>query len=184
MNKILLLFVFLPILLYSQNGDNAVIEHKRNSVYLEFLGNSAYTFSINYERILTDSFNEYEKMPRKNHIAVRIGFGFLPNNYDDHVFTLPLELLSVFGNQGLHFEIGMGATLYYGIFYNQNRYRDKQWGSESSVVIFSRIGFRYTGEKGLIFRLGYTPVLYEGPYALLFDHPFQLFGGASIGYSF
>ena len=102
--------MFLPINLYSQNGDTISLKQKRNSVYIEVFGNG-YVPSANYERILTDSFNELLNKPRLNHIAIRGGLGFVPYN-DSYYFSLPFELLTIFGNNEHHFEIGLGPTLY------------------------------------------------------------------------
>ena len=171
MKMILLLFVFVPIASSSQFYSD-VDNFKRNSVYLEFLGNGGASFTINYERILINGNDKF---------AVRSGFGYFPESYY-YTIAVPLEFIVIFGSKLHHIELGGGIT-YYATIDNEIDPHDNQRDVFTSILVIPRLGYRFTGKKGLLIRIGYTPVL-QLPYLSEFDQPFQLFGGLSLGYSF
>jgi hypothetical protein len=163
--------MLIPVGICAQNIRD-IGNNKRNSVYLEFYGNSGLSFTLNYERLFVGVNNIY---------AIRTGFGYFPGE-DFYNISVPIEFVIVFGKKRHHIELGAGATYYANVVNT----KDGIEGNEevfSSVLLIPRIGYRFTGKKGLLIRIGYTPVL-QLPYLDDFDQPFQLFGGASIGYSF
>ena len=163
-----LLIVLSPLFLLSQNNDTLVNKIKSNSVYFELLGNGV-VFSLNYEKILIN---------KRNNLGIRFGFGFSPEDEIRDIFTIPIELIVIFGNKKHHLELGIGSSFYSVIIKPQNQRKYMNY----SMMFFGRIGYRYTAIKGFLFRVGFTPVV-EIP-GLLFDKPFHLHGGISIGYSF
>lgn len=168
------IILLLPFLQYAAITDTLNNYSKKNSVYFEFLGNGL-TTSLNYERVLKE---------KRNKLALRSGIGFFPEeNFNNIKISIPLELILVFSPKKHHFEIGFGATYYENIIYISDQYAVKNKSYDSSVFLFPRIGYRYTGNNGLLIRIGYTPTI-EFPRQKLFDKPFQPFGGISIGYTF
>ncbi|RLD55559.1 MAG: hypothetical protein DRJ05_12770 [Bacteroidetes bacterium] len=173
MKIMLLLFVFIPVILSAQNNIKGIGSYKRNSVYMEFYGNSGINFTLNYERLFIGVNNNY---------AIRTGFGYSPGG-NFYNISVPIEFVNVFGKKRHHIELGVGAT-YYSHIVNSNGNSD---GNKTiiftTILVIPRLGYRFTGKKGLLIRIGYTPVL-QLPYLDDFDQPFQLFGGISVGYSF
>ncbi len=129
-----MLFVFSPVFLFSQSNDFNDLSHRRNSLYLEFLGNSPTSFSLNYERILTDSYNEYASKLRKDHVALRLGFGYFPVNDNWKDFAIPFELLLVFGSKRHHFEMGLGETSHFEVATSQDYNGEMEVQTDFSVI--------------------------------------------------
>ena len=164
--------ILLPLFLSAQKGDTIVKNKKNNSVYVEFLGNGL-VLSLNYERILYNG---------PVNFGVRGGLGYSPEDGERAIYTIPFEIVVIFGNKKHHIELGAGISYYLKVNKSKH-YHDNRKHTNYSIMVYPRIGYRYKGNKGLLIRVGYTPVL-ELPALDLFDKPFHPFGGISIGYSF
>lgn len=168
-----LLCTFIPVLILGQESDSNINKGKHNSVYIELLGNGIAP-SINYERITANM---------KVNVGVRVGFGFSPENEYKALYTFPFEIVLVlFGSKKHHIEFGGGISYYLEVKKSEY-YHDDEKHNDDSILIFPRIGYRFTGNKGLLIRVGYSPVL-ELPALENFEKPFSPWGGISIGYSF
>ncbi len=170
---LIMLLITFSTFVMSQETNTISKNNKHNSIYFEILGNG-YVPSINYERITANL---------KVNVGIRAGFGFSPENKYSKVYTFPFEVVMVlFGNSKHHLELGVGATYYLEVK-NSKFYQDNKNHNKKSVFLFPRVGYRYTGNKGLLLRVGYTPVI-EQPALDIFDSPFSFWGGISIGYLF
>jgi hypothetical protein len=150
----------------------------KNAFYFELAGNGIY-YSLNYDRIL------YQKNSFKT--SARIGVEVLPNklqDFQDLRPAMPIEVNALVGKGKHHIETGLGLTPYiddkYGfVDRDGNRHLAKQ-GKKITTMSLIRIGYRYQKtEGGLMFRAGFTPILFQGNN---FD-PVP-FAGVSIGKSF
>ncbi|MFA5781139.1 MAG: hypothetical protein WC868_02600 [Bacteroidales bacterium] len=144
----------------------------KNSFYIELLGNSLY-YSLNYERIIFNTNRFY--------FSGRIGACYLPVKIDDKRFVFPLLINGILHyNKRLHFEFGIGVTFFSLREFNYNYYPSSPnyVFYENMLAIVANIGLRYQGQKGFLFRLGFTPLYsIKGPRLLPW-------GGISFGYSF
>ena len=137
---------------------------RQNSIYGELLG-SGFLLSINYER----------EIHRIDNVQVnfRVGFG-------SAIFINGVALLGViflFGKRESFFELGFNGVRTYAIDF---------FGGEGNYVLGNPvIGYRFQGEKGLIFRASFTPFfsLYD-PEQWLQSQFFLPFAGVSLGYKF
>jgi len=143
-----------------------------NSIYLELFGNSVF-YSLNYERIFINK--------NKFYLSGRIGACYLPVKIDDKRFVFPLLINGILHyNKRLHFEFGIGVTFFSLREFNYNYYPSSPnyVFYENMLAIVANIGLRYQGQKGFLFRLGFTPLYsIKGPRLLPW-------GGISFGYSF
>jgi hypothetical protein len=116
-------------------------ELKCNNIYIEFLG-SAGMYSVNFERILA--------APVK---WVQISTGIGISVYNNTTYDLPLHTSILIGPRSSRLELGAGIQpeMYY--------YTDD--ASESQLIWFNRIGYRYQRRQGgFHFQCGITPVYY------------------------
>ena len=143
---------------------NTETKLRQNSVYGELLG-SGFLLSINYER----------EIHRVDNVQVnfRVGFGSAI-----FINAVPLTGLNfLFGKRESFFELGFNGIRTYAIDF---------FGGEGNYVLGNPvIGYRYQGDKGLIFRASFTPFfsLYD-PEQWLQSQFFLPFAGVSLGYKF
>ena len=160
MKKIGLLILLFPFLCQGQKRMGIEKNVKRDAIYIEALGNGGYTLTLNYE-----------KLNRKKEIGYRVGFGYL--DYDVPIISIPFELIMLKSINIHSIEASIGAT-----------YMRETDSGYKSFVYFGRLGYRYSGTKGLLVRIGFTPAFDYTRDRFLDSNLFQLFGGISIGYSF
>jgi hypothetical protein len=158
LTAVLLLILIPSITSYAQK------ETARNSIYLELLGNGVF-YSINYDR----EFNDY--------LGMRVGLSYLPGvstafSTTEDIIMIPVMINTFIGNGNSKFELGAG------IVYEGFTHSTIFGSSDSQIIITTTIGYRYQQKAGgLIFRIGFTPLITERGYILPF-------GGISIGTSF
>jgi hypothetical protein len=158
---------------FGRNTDSTLKANPINGIYLELGGNSL-LYGINYERAITNI--------GKQTIATSFGYGFSYSTlgvFNDIVIPIEVKLINGIGKKS-HFEYGLGATCFYqsdrpdklidGVVVPQSKYR---------MVNFVRIGYRYTSQKGFLFRIGLTPLISSNSEPMV-----NLFGGISLGYCF
>ncbi len=135
--------------IYSQDGQTA-----KNTIYSEFLGNTASSISLNYDRIIL----------KKERIAlsISVGVGTVPSNIIKFnnvprnnylIYGIPVSANLLFGKKNNHIEIGVGATFQQGLY---------AAGAEYSRTLFGVIllGYRYQKEAGGFFwKVGFTPFI-------------------------
>ncbi|MFY0626671.1 MAG: hypothetical protein JXR07_10260 [Reichenbachiella sp.] len=118
-----------------------------NSVYFEFLGNGI-LLSLNYERIIP--------IKKDFYFNPRLGIGYAPLLGTDYI-SFPIELNFTYKKV----EVGYGITLI---------------SPDEEKMILFRLGYRSINNKGNLFRIGFTPVYFDGK--------FTPFGGISFGGTF
>lgn len=137
-------------------------QNRPNAIHLEALG-TGLMVSAHYERMLTEQF------------AVRAGLGFFFAVVEAGT-TFPLMATWLIGEGRNQFEIGAGITIVdlHSVFDDDD---DALLGIEDDVVVGAGyLGYRFHGEGGFIFRLGFTP--------LITDDGLKAYGGTSIGFHF
>lgn len=186
MIKILFKALLISILLFSfisaSAQDEDEKEFRKNTVYLELLGNGGY-YSLNYDRI-------FEIKP-KIKISTRIGFTYFPDLFGNGFRQVgPLTevsiLYSLFNNK--HFlELGSGLS-----YFHQGYMINPGYTYNEAVLFFiPRLGYRFQQPNGgLFFKIGFLPI-YEW---LVFKpqffplnreyHRWYMYGGVAVGYSF
>lgn len=149
------------------NNTDSIVNGKRNIVSVEAGGNGL-IYSLNYSRIL----GKNENSPKGNIIA-RIGFEIIFDRSSHYELACPFELYFISGTKRLHFEMGLGLTVF-SVY-------DKDSAPYYYTAIFGRIGLSYhrQGDK-FYYRIGFTPFFSRE----ISDRVIQPFGGISIGYFF
>ncbi len=168
-----LLPIFLALNSFGQKLDSIFEVNPKNSIYLELGGNSI-LYGLNYERGLSRI--------AKYTFAASIGYGFSSSNvgvFNDVVIPFEIKMYNGIGRKN-HLEFGLGATYFYdtdrpdkvvnGVSVTQTKHR---------AVNFIRLGYRYTSNKGFLFRVGFTPLFDVNGKPVV-----NLFGGISLGYRF
>ena len=138
----------------------------KNQVYFE-LGGFGLTYSINYERLVSENF------------ALRGGIGVTPGLLfiDGTLFTIPVSGSYLIGGEFSKLELGIGATY---ITSTDIEFFDFPAGSFSTIAIDGIIGYRGgSPEGGLVFRIAFSPM-----YSSEFNPNFVPYGLISFGYGF
>ena len=171
MKKIILLSKILLgwLILFQCNaaGQNPTTNFKQNQVYLE-LGGCGLTYTINYERLLSENF------------ALRGGIGITPGwfLFDGAIFTIPVTGSYLIGNGFSKLELGLGAT--YLTTTDIEVFGLLPAGSSSLIAFDGIIGYRGgRPQGGFIFRIAFSPM-----YSPEFDPEFIPYGLISFGFSF
>jgi hypothetical protein len=160
----------------------------KNAVLFE-LGGNGLMFSLSYERMF------YQKNDIR--LCGRIGPGIFPSNLfnkfrTDILFFPFVEANLLVGRSTEFFETGLGFT-YDGLSYNYHyhpgdgSHHDYQYHRN---LFFYRLGYRYQGERGFMFRAAATPIFFFEP--VLTDGKVEKNGklkfytwlGVTFGYSF
>ncbi len=170
---IVIITVFTTTNLFGQKADSIFQANPRNAVYLELGGNSI-LYGLNYEKSLSRF--------GKQTFATSLGYGFSSSKlgaFNEVVIPIEVKLINGIGKKN-HFEYGLGATYYYdsdrpdnivnGVVVQQTKHR---------MVNFIRIGYRYTSYKGLLFRIGLTPLISSKSKPMV-----NLWSSISLGYCF
>jgi hypothetical protein len=138
--KIVRKFFFLSVILLSETGQGQT--KNASQVYLELLGAGG-GFSLNFD----SRFGEKE-----NGLGYRVGIGgeytYSSSLGSSKALTIPVGLNYLFGANKHHFELGAGATPFFG---DETYYPRTYWGTNFSA------GYRLTpfNKKGFSFRAGY-----------------------------
>jgi hypothetical protein len=171
MKKIILLSKTLLgwLILFQCNaaGQTLTTNFKQNQVYLE-LGGCGLTYSINYERLLSENF------------ALRGGIGITPGwfFFDGAIFTIPVTGSYLIGDGFSKLELGLGAT--YLTSTDIEVFGLLPAGSSSLIAFDGIIGYRGgRPQGGFIFRIAFAPM-----YSPEFDPEFIPYGLISFGFSF
>ena len=144
-------------------GTVSLSAQRNKVIYAEGLG-SGILYSVNYDMRFRKAINGP---------GFRVGAGAAGASNDFSVFS-PIQLNWVFG--GKHaLEIGAGALS----IYNIDRFENKFYIYPGGALVY-----RYTGDRGLSFRAGITPVFIEDTAPLSFHELFWIWPGVSIGYAF
>ena len=151
----------------AQTGTEDMPEPKKNSIYLEGLGNGFY-YSVNYDHLFSMKNNP------KIGVGTRIGISYGTYKW---IFgmrftltTLPAEIYFSYGKKSC-LELGLGYTTvfeeYISVFEENNR---------EGIITF-RSSYKYRGPKGFIFGVGV--LAHMDSYGIIFPYPHL-----SIGFSF
>lgn len=189
MNRHLFLFIFGYILaIVTCIAQDSLKALNKNAVYAEAGGN-AVLFSLSYERMF------YQKADII--LCARVGSGIIPDRFFDirklSRFLLPfVEANLLVGDSTEFFETGLGFTYsgrltYYHYHPGDGSHHDYSYRPN---YFFLRLGYRYQGERGFIFRAAATPVFSFEP--LLINDKVERYGklrffpwlGVTFGYSF
>ena len=195
MRSFILSLVFLSTCMLSkaQNLESQT-QLSDEAVYLEAFGISG-LYSINYERMLL----QQEPIA----LAGRVGGTFTPklSGLTDDLFGpgIPLEINFLYG-QSHHLELGAGISMNYVFYRPDGPVGVRSIGNDEFEYIYDdpdeffigwasvRVGYRYQKPgSGLLFRLGFTPLLPFGGYEdteLDFEKTVVPMGGISFGYAF
>ena len=138
---------------------------RKNALYSE-LGGSGFLLSVSYERKLVDE--------EKLELNARIGFGSALL-----LSAVPLAGLNLcVGSSNSKFEIGFNAVRTYALDLFQ---------SDNATFVLANpiVGYRYSSEKGLLFRLTASPFFVLSDPDDWIDEAFVFpWAGLSLGYSF
>ena len=137
---------------------------RKNAVYAE-LGGTALKASISYERL--------KLLKKGNTLAVSIGVGAPVTIEGTRVYMVPVQFNWLLGKSASRAELGFSINPAYHTYTSFKSTPEETSGQYYTAMPSIRIGYRYTGPKGLVFRAGYTPMLVMFPWA-----------GVSLGYSF
>lgn len=102
-------------------------------IYAELLGN-ALAYSLNFEQRVVVSSQDF---------GIRIGAGYIPST-GESTLMIPMQLNYVLGKKHA-LEIGMGTTLQF------------RGGNESEIRPSSALMYRYSSNRGFVFRAGFAP---------------------------
>lgn len=178
MNKILcffLLFIFNNLFVNGQEKHDFEMR-KVSTVYVEFFGNSASFFSLNYDRII----KQYEMG------YFNTSIGIAPVIYYGTGFNIPISINYSYGEKKGHLELGLGLGLNRAFGENINI-------DYTRLLANARIGYKYQKTTGGLFlKAGFTPIVpvyyFHGalPKGTLADVELIIFNPFSfgIGYSF
>ena len=157
---------------------------RKNSIYAEFLGNG-FAYSLNYERRLYRD----EKLAISTRIGIAPGFITMFTG-----FGLPLEANITFlrSPKGHMAEMGPGFTWFYGKSKFRNEKREiVNTGFYNVCDVTLRIGYKYVGPKGFLFRAAFIPTFAVVSPSIVRDNNFFPMGktftpwaGISVGYAF
>lgn len=163
------LFILVVTILIVSSYLNAQVTtptYKKNQVYLE-LGGCGLTYSLNYERLLSENF------------ALRGGIGVTPGwlFVDGTIFTIPVTGSYLIGGGFSNLELGIGATY---LTTTNIEIFGLPAGSTSLVAFDGIIGYRGGNPNGgFIFRIAFNPI-----YSPDFDPEFIPYGLISFGFGF
>lgn len=153
------------------NGNSQEPKPAKNSLYIEVFGSGG-LYSINYERQISSYL--YGRFGLATFKAIDfLGDG---TESDDRITTFPIMIAYLSGNGKSHFEIAGGMLL--GI-------KSEEDVNYKIIDMIAFIGYRYQPPvKGLLFRVGFAPMLSLDNEANYPDDNFFPSAGISIGYHF
>jgi len=106
------------------------------SLFIEFGGNSL-LYSVNYERMSGSR-------------GFRVGYGYTKKFFENPTFFVPGEFLIVRGKRNGKLELGVGLTYV--------RVKNVPKTLKNEFYLFGRVGYRYDGPNGFLFKIGFTPL--------------------------
>jgi len=176
-----LLLLFSSVLL-SVKAQEIGPELKRNTIFIELLGNGG-IYSLNYDRILLSK--------EKWKLAGRAGVSYFnfSDDFNTQYYAIPLEVSYLVG-KGNHFlETGLGITPLYKIGERIEEFNIEQ--ETLFITSTARIGYRYQRKDGgFFFKAGWTPQ-YTKAYRFgesflpkRYGYLFPIMIGIGAGYSF
>jgi len=184
MKKYLLfsLHIFFISGLYAVKAQELVPEPKRNTIFVELLGNGG-IYSLNYDRILISK--------EKWKLAGRAGVSYF-NFFDDfntQFYAIPLEVSHLLG-KGNHFlETGLGFTPLYKTSEGIGEININQ--ETLFLISTARLGYRYQRKDGgFFFKAGWTPQFNKAyrfgnsPFPKNYSYFEPIMGGIGAGYTF
>lgn len=153
--------------------DTAVVEYRKNDVFLELLG-VAGVYSVNYQRNLVD----FGKFSLKG----RVGFSFFnfPDLGNDYTLFLGGGI-NYQATKKSSFIVGGGQVYYSYMVYDFFEPKDLKRNTE--YYTYFDVSYRLSFNKKWFMRFSYTPVI-------LYNEPgedgaiYENWGGLSVGYSF
>jgi len=140
--------------------------HQSNQIIFLEIGGPGLAISINYDQRFSTE---------KTGLGFRVGTGYFGDG-GNTVFTIPLQLNYLLGNNGKYLEFGAGTT-----FLNttgDNTGKTFIFDRVTGFIGTATIGVRYEPAKSLNFRLDFVPI-FAGPGEGVIPA-----GGFSIGYTF
>ncbi len=167
-----ILFLFFLVLtnlgfsqILEEEPSSSVIQKFNYSVSSEF-GGSAVIYSLNFEKII------HIHPGLASSVSIGAGLPFSdqstaddPSSRSTH-YIVPMQYNFMFGRQSSFLDIGVTAT------YVHSKYdlKDKR---SNGILPSYRVGYRFQGNDGFLFKLAYTPIYFRTPHA-----------GLSLGWSF
>ncbi len=147
------LMALLPLAAVPTFSQEAFEYYSKNCIYVE-LGGTGILYSIDYEHRFTE------------HFSGRIGFSTwsLPTfavivNGSFDMTSFPVLLNYLAGGNGHYLELGMGPVFYVSSFTGQLVFFGNEVSGQSTGVLgAATVGYRYQPRKGLLFRIGVTPL--------------------------
>lgn len=181
-----LLFCF-PLVVTAK--DSTYLKRSDHSAFFA-LGGNAVMYSINYEYKLKELKNSYlvqsigfqvPDLDKRQNVLVG---GTIVNKRRLAMAFFPMRLGWISHKTSYHhIEAGIGATYYAvsspisSISFSDNIEVKLPWGN--NILFSPNLGYRYTGDKGLLVRATLSPIAHR-----FTDPQLQFFGGVSIGYNF
>lgn len=151
-NKIIFLFIVnIYLINYVFGQKDSINDIKRNTVYFEFLGNSATISSVHYNWIF--------KKAKTHSYDLSLGFGYYPNKNNDlnPSYAFPISVNWSNGLKNHHLDLGFGLTYNSGVIQKRSYVHSK---SMEALWLSFRLGYKYQKPNGGLFlRVGITPLL-------------------------
>ena len=147
----------------------------KNALFIELGGNGG-IYSLNYDRILTSA--------KKIRTSLRGGFSVLPVNRNiDLVF--PIEFNFLLGSANHFMETGAGVTYVKSMINTDEGFGNLRYNYEQFLGV-CRLGYRFQErlDRGLFFRAGITPYLFQTNEYDRIEPIFQFWLGVSAGANF
>jgi len=131
----------------AQNSEN---NRTKNALFIELGGYGGYG-SINYEYLV--------KKINKLKLSARIGLSTYNLNDYTNKFNpdviIPIGINAYYGLKH-NIDIGLGQTITSVIYVDNQDYQPKR---EQRLNTNLSIGYRYVGERGFVFKIGYAPII-------------------------
>ncbi|KAA5548263.1 hypothetical protein [Adhaeribacter rhizoryzae] len=139
----------------------------KKAIYLDVGGSGGITANFDYLTMEIDNIKT----------SIRLGGGLYPykvNGESKLMPVVPLEFLGFVGQKAGNLELGLGYT-----------HRFSNEPSQPDYHLTGRVGFRYQQPRGgLVFRLGYIPLLYKDPESIRRNYVLSPAFALSVGASF
>ena len=138
------------------------VRMKKNTFFLEALGNGAGILSLNYDRLIP--LNSFYA------ISLRGGIAYVNSGY----LSFPALINVITGKGNNHFELGIGETFENNVYVKKGNYQ---------ITTTLDLGYRFQKpDGGIFFKCAYTPIFYNSQDS--FSKIFWLYIGLGIGYTF
>ena len=154
------LAVLTALLAAAAPADAQSYYRKESGLYAEFFGWGGEA-SANFEKLIDSRY------------AVRAGIGFTGAVFADGL-VVPFGVSTLLGRERNFLEIGVGGT--YVDFDEQDPDKRFLEVKEDQVAVTALVGYRFIGDYGFTYRLGFMPAWTKDG--------FQPMGGAAFGYAF